>query len=155
MNNMDRASFSQVQTGAIDHNVLFLPSIFNETLELLMQSHDYFNHFGPSDQFEHAAHQLVYSSEMSRITMRLTSIMAWIMVRKAVHAGKITEVDAYENYRLDAKDICLHQQAEMAAILPHYMVYLLDKTHRLYSRVVRLEDMVFADQSENEQPTVQ
>lgn len=126
----------------MDGNVLLMPGIFNDTLRLLLEAHEYFHHYGQEDQQNITGRErTIYSCEMSRITMRLSSVMAWLMVRKAVFAGKIPPEDAVQKYRLDSRDVCLFHNAEAESILPTYMSYLLEESLELYSRISRLEDM--------------
>lgn len=124
--------------------LLFLPSVFNETLDLLFDAHNYFQARGAEEQaMIPARYRPVYAHEMSRITMRLTSIMAWVMVRKAVCSGKIDEDLAGEKYRLDAADICLATLPNAAEELPYYIGYLSTRSRELYERVWRLDEMAY------------
>lgn len=124
--------------------MLFLPSIFNETLALLFDAHEYFQSRGMIEQstIEHAA-RADYANEMTRITLRLTSIMAWIMVRRAVHAGRIAEDTAGQQYRLEAAEVCCEHRPQVLAILPFYINHLSERTLRLFERVYRLDTMVY------------
>jgi len=122
---------------------VFYPGVFNETLALLFDAHGYFQDRGIEDQAAMAPqYRLLYANEMTRVTMRLTSIMAWLMVRKAVFFGRITEEDAQSNYRLEAKDECLIHDAAQMDLLPYYIGYLAERSHMLFERVVRLEEML-------------
>lgn len=128
------------------HNVVMLPGVFNETLRLLMETHEYFHRYGEHDQSKFDARsRSLYCCEMSRITMRLSCIMAWLMVRKAVSSGKMDEKEAMTKYRLDCRDLCMHQNIEVENFLPTYMNYLLDRSFELYRRVSRLDDDMAAN----------
>lgn len=123
-------------------NIIFLPAIYNETLQLLLESYEYFSLYGAEDQNRaEGAEKALYSCEMSRITIRLSSIMAWLMVRKAVFSGKVSMKEAQEIYTLDSQDICLATNKEAETILPAFMTYLLDASLVLYERVMRLDKM--------------
>jgi len=123
-----------------DHAVLLLPGIYNETLLLLAEAHDYFYRQAQQEQAEMDNRQrTMYASEMSRVTIRLSSEMAWLMARKAVFAGKITADEANAHHRLDCRDICMNQYIEAESLLPERMTELLDKTFELYQRVARLD----------------
>jgi regulator of CtrA degradation len=125
-------------------NVLFLPSVFNETLNLLFDAHHYFQHDGVDEQSSlPQPYRLVYAHEMSKVTMRLTSIMAWVMVRKAVYAGRINDDIASTKYRLDGADICLNQTPASFEEIPFYMNELSKKSLALYQRVHRLDEEVY------------
>jgi regulator of CtrA degradation len=134
------------QTEASDSQVIFLPTVFNETLNLLFDAHQYFQHGDEQQQTKmgRSAHP-IYAGEMTRITMRLTSVMAWIMVRRAIHAGRIESSKAQMDYRLDATDICLTQDPLSLAKLPNHMIYLSERSLALYERVFRLDEMVYGE----------
>ena len=123
-------------------NVVFMPSLFNETMQLLVDAHDYFQQFGTDDQSRiDPGLRTLYSCEMSRITLRLSSIMAWLMVQRAVFTGKIKEEDAGA-YALDFAEVCTVDNRMLHGILPSYVCYLLDRSRELYERVLRLDDQV-------------
>lgn len=123
-------------------NVLFMPSLFNETMQLLVDAHEYFEQFGNDDQSRIDPHlRTLYSCEMSRITLRLSSIMAWLMVQRAVFSGKIKENEA-ASYALDFAEICSVDNRMLHGVLPSYVCFLLDRSRELYERVMRLDDQV-------------
>lgn len=126
------------------NQLLFLPGIFNETLALLFDAHHYFQSRGPEEQATlEPSQRPVYAGEMTRVTMRLTSVMAWIMVRRAVHAGRIEAEKATEDYRLDGSDLCLSPAHEEMGYMPYYLNYLSDRSRELYERVWRLDQMAY------------
>lgn len=124
-------------------NVLFLPNVFEETMQLLNDAHEYFYLFGEDDQ-QRISPELrsLYSCEMSRITLRLSSIMAWLMVQRAVFSGKIAQDIAAHRHGLDFQDACMVDNRMLHGILPSYVCYLLDRTLELYERVLRLDDQI-------------
>lgn len=129
---------------SIDHSsphIFFMPSVFNETLDLLKEARDYFQTFGAEDQSLMDENlRLIYSSEMSRITLRLSTIMAWTIAQRAVLAGKITQEDASQHHALSYQDVCLVDSSVLHGVLPSYVCHLLDRSHVLYERVARLDD---------------
>lgn len=130
-------------TSSENRNVLMMPGVFNETMQLLLDAHEYFELFGEDDQDNIAeSDRSIYSCEMSRITLRLSSVMAWLLVRKAVFSGKITDIEATEKFRMECHDICVFENAEAIDVLPPFMQYLLERTLELYQRVCRLDAMV-------------
>lgn len=139
---------SHAQHPSNDGQLLFLPSIFNETLALLFDAHHYFQSRGAIDQ---SAIELPtrtdYASEMTRITLRLTSIMAWLMVRRAIYAGRLEDDTATAQYRLEAVDACRQHRPETLAMLPYYVNHLSERTHQLYERVFRLDTMVYGQRA--------
>lgn len=132
------------RTSESNHQLLFLPGVFNETLALLFDAHQYFQSRGADEQAALAPQERpVYATEMTRVTMRLTSVMAWIMVRRAIHAGRIEEEKAAQEYRLDGEDICLYETNEKLADMPAYLGYLSDRSRTLYERVHRLDQLAY------------
>ncbi len=126
--------------------VVILPGLYDETLYLLAEAHDYFYTYGEPEQQKMTPRvRTMYASEMSRITMRLSCIMAWLMARKAVFIGKLTENEANKNYRLDCREVCLNQHIEAESVLPQGMTEILDKSYELYQRVARLDDLAVAE----------
>ncbi len=124
-----------------ESNVYFLPGLFEETAEMLLESHSYFNQLedagGDNDYYD-----MLLTNEMTRITMRLTSVMAWIMARKAVYNGQMTHQQAQEEYPLDGLEVCLQDTSAFYPVLPRYLNCLLDRSHQLYQRVQRLDEMI-------------
>jgi regulator of CtrA degradation len=124
-------------------NVVFMPGVFNETMKLLTEAHEYFQLFGQDDQSRIDTHlKTLYSCEMSRITLRLSSIMAWIMIQRAVLSGQIQSLEAAERYSLDFQEICMVDNRVLHGVLPSYVCLLLDRSRELYERVLRLDEQI-------------
>lgn len=123
-------------------NVVFMSGVFDETMTLLAEAHEYFHLHGKDDQ-EHIESNLrsLYACEMSRITLRLSSIMAWLMVQRAVFNGKIP-ADEAQRYGLDFQDICRVDNRMLHGVLPSYVCFLLDRSFELYERVLRLDGQI-------------
>lgn len=127
-------------TSTPDPKLLFLPSLFHETMDIIFDSYEYFQVQDEMDDGQMPAYmRSLMSSEMSRITMRLTSVMAWLMARKAVCTGQISNEQACAEYRIDGVELCLQHREELAHLMPDYMNELLSKSYRLYERVWRLD----------------
>ncbi|MDE3059567.1 MAG: DUF1465 family protein [Pseudomonadota bacterium] len=121
-------------------NVVMIPGVFSETLQLLSDAREYFQVFGQHDQQRlDAGMRTLYACEMSRITLRLTSIMSWLMVQRAVTSGKIAPEEAAVHYGLAFRDDCTVDNRVLHGILPSYLCYLLDRSLELYERVLRLD----------------
>jgi regulator of CtrA degradation len=109
-------------------------------MQLLSDAHEYFYRFGDDDQSRIDPNlRTLYSCEMSRITLRLSSIMAWIMAQRAVFTGKIPVEEAADRYGLDFQDVCCVDNRMLHGVLPSYVCYLLDRSLELYERVLRLD----------------
>lgn len=132
-----------IATGHKTPQIMFMPGVFNETMKLLTEAHEYFHLFGQDDQSRIEERlKTLYSCEMSRITLRLSSIMAWIMIQRAVVSGKIEAAEAAHRYGLDFQDICLVDNRMLHGVLPSYVCLLLDRSLELYERVLRLDSQI-------------
>ena len=132
----------RIMASAESPKVLFMPGVFEETMRLLTEAHEYFHLFGADDQ-AHINNDLrtLYSCEMSRITLRLSSIMAWLMAQRAVFTGKIPPEEMHR-YGLDFQDICRVDNRVLHGVLPSYVCLLLDRSLELYERVLRLDSQM-------------
>ncbi len=129
-----------------DNQLLFLPGVFNETLSLLFDAHHYFQSRGAEEQATiEPAKRVAYANEMSRVTLRLTSVMAWLMVRRAVYAGRIESDQANDNYRLDGQDVCLQHPIDIMNAMPSYLNYLAERSLNLYERIMRLDELAYGE----------
>ena len=78
-----------------DSQDAFLEKAYKDTYDLLVAVRDYV----AAEATDAAAalepqQRLQLTYELSRITRRLTDIMAWLLIRKAVAAGEVTEQEA-------------------------------------------------------------
>jgi regulator of CtrA degradation len=123
----------------------FFNRTYDEAMVLLTEMRDYVAHveahdrsaLGPLDSARLCCASL-------RVTARLTQIMAWLLAQKAVHAGEMTTSEFIaRNEPLVDIAICMNDsEAGEVAVLPQHFRDLLDRSHRLYIRVARLDDMV-------------
>ena len=122
----------------------FFGKTFDETLTLLSQARDYVAaSVGDRPAGRTAEDQLRFARETMRVTARLTQVMAWLLIQKAVHAGEITPRQAAsDDHRLAGQGICTdHDEADHAG-LPLGLQALLARSHALYVRVSRLDELV-------------
>lgn len=116
------------------------PALFNDTMELLHEAGTYFQQYGSEEQsMMPSGGRFLYTAEMSRITLRLSSVMAWLLARRA---GLADPTSPLHSYTLQFRPACLSESADAALILSPYMQGLLERTHNLYTRVARLDDMI-------------
>jgi regulator of CtrA degradation len=123
----------------------FFNKTYDETMGLLTEMRDYVAYGEARDRAGlTAADNARLCCATLRTTARLTQIMAWLLAQKAVHAGEMTNSELIErNGPLGEIEICMtgEDEAEIAS-LPDYFRDLLERGHRLYVRVARLDDMV-------------
>lgn len=131
-------------------NLLFMPTLFQETMDIIFDSYEYFQVQEALDE-GHLSPQMrsLIANEMSRITMRLTSVMAWLMARKAVSAGQLTDQEASREYRLNGASQCLEYHGEYASYLPDYLNELLESSYILYQRIWRLDLQIYGPETES------
>lgn len=135
---------SQATSHATDTQITFLNGTYAEALALTQEARDY---VALEERAERKglkpADQLVAACESMRITTRLTQVMAWLLVQRAVQAGEMTREDARRpEHRLGAQEICETADLSVPADLPPRMVSLLSRSHALYERVSRLDAML-------------
>jgi regulator of CtrA degradation len=117
---------------------------YDEALAMVVEARNYMSYVEPRQR--RAAKDipdLKFSCEALRVTSRLTQVMAWLMLQRAVQDGEISAEEAcQEDNRLAGHDVCLDTGAEEDDTLPEGLRSLLDRSYRLYQRVSRLEEMV-------------
>jgi len=119
----------------------FFSRTYDETFDLMVEARNYLEHFDRRDR-ERAGvvAGLRLSCEAMRVTSRLTQVMAWLMMQRAVHQGEITSDEAMaEDNRLAAADVCLDESFAEDQTIPGGLRSLLDRSLRLYVRVAHIE----------------
>ncbi|TQV82337.1 DUF1465 family protein [Denitrobaculum tricleocarpae] len=113
-------------------------------MTLMREARDYLTHHDRAERAKMTPEaQLWASSETMRLTARLTQIMAWLLIQKAVHAGEISRADAASaEHRLSGQEVCDTNGCLDEVVLQPKLVELLDRSHRLYQRVARLDSML-------------
>lgn len=117
---------------------LFIERTYDETLSLLIEARDYLSAAGAEQT---GRDSLLWCSETMRLTTRLTQVMAWVLLRRAVANGELSEDEAVtpEN-RLAGHGVCLPSIApESEAQLPAPLISLLSRSLSLYRRIDRLD----------------
>lgn len=127
--------------------IAYFDSTLDEALALAREARDYLAHQKKAEFDELSpAVKLVASCESMRLTARVTQVVAWLLVQKAVHAGEITRAQAAEpNYRLEGQSVCEVTQPVIDTPLPERLAQLLESSYRLYQRVARLDAMLDQD----------
>lgn len=88
---------------------------------------------------------LTVCCELMRVTARLTQVMSWLLVQRAVLSGEMTAEEAADAVnRLERHDACYDGRGEEAPGIPPRLRELLHDSRSLYRRVARLDDMVAA-----------
>ena len=123
-------------------------SVFNrtydETVDLMVEAKNYLSHVDAAERRRlDSSSGLRLSCEALRVTSRLTQVMAWLMMQRAVQEGEITVDDALaEPNRLSNEDVCLNVVPSQDPVIPKGLRSLLDRSLRLYVRVSRIEEQI-------------
>jgi regulator of CtrA degradation len=123
--------------------VAFFDRTYDEAMVLIHDAREYFieRQHQPASQ-SRAAVELVTSCESMRLTARLTQIMAWLLVQKAVHAGELTRNEAVQpEHRLGGRHVCEVEGPWSELGLPQRLQLLLQQSLNLYNRIARLDDL--------------
>jgi regulator of CtrA degradation len=133
---LDRAEQAKRGTHAAP---IFFTGVYDEAFRLLVEARDYVaSTIG--DKAEDTDICLAMSFETTRLTSRLTHVMAWLLVQRAVHSGEMTIADALEDeHRLSGQKVCLTTDGVADITLPATLGSLLNRSHGLYLRVQRLD----------------
>lgn len=121
----------------------FFGRTYGEAMDLLIEARDYLAHREPQDrQRLLPVERLRFCCETTRLTARLTQIMAWLLAQRAVQAGEIGRGDALGDHcALADVDVCMDGEEAATAELPQRFISLLDRSRRLYIRVARLDEL--------------
>jgi len=116
---------------------------YHEALDLLSEAHTYISYRQALDESKMSPRQrLLMSYETMRLTARLTQIMAWLMMQRAIQHGDIGRDDAGFDPAIEVSvDVLALDERELEeAELPRGLRYLMEKSHNLYTRIQRLEE---------------
>jgi Uncharacterized protein conserved in bacteria len=121
----------------------FFGKTYDEAVDLLVEARDYFASQAPTDRANlDPIDELRASRECSRLTARLTHMIAWLLAQQAVLEGEIGRDEAaHVPWRLGGHAVCLGEPGVDTARLPPRLMRLLDKSRRLYVRVARLDEL--------------
>ena len=122
-------------------SAIYFDRTYRETMTLLVEARDYMRFREPVDRGALPdEHRLAVNCEALRLTSRLTHIMAWLLVQKAVHAGELTPAEAADaDRRLAGQTVCRERTVVGGIALPPTLDALLERSYRLYARVERLD----------------
>jgi regulator of CtrA degradation len=125
---------------------------FQEGMELVEETAGYLDGSGRQES-KHLDRNaaLGYASESMRLTTRLMQVASWLLVQRAVREGEMEPSLACDaRYRL-ARETAARADAA-AATLPVGLLDLLDRSERLYDRVMHLDRRMYVDADEVETP---
>ncbi len=122
----------------------FIEARLDGAHSLLHSTHEYIKWQAPLD-VEELDSEVVYkiSAEALRVTVRMTQIIAWLMLQKAVLEGELTQKEFLsEEYRVLQGLQCTEKGAEEDDDVPPRLRDLLKESRELYTRILRLDKIV-------------
>jgi len=121
----------------------FIHRTYDETLQLLEEALDYSTHSWKEDiQGLAGADTMRLTGERMRLTARLSEIMAWLMIHKAVANGEVTVEQAQSaEYHLSADDVCVDDSQDKGPDFPVRLNGMLSHSRELYARVIKMDQM--------------
>lgn len=122
-------------------SVSFIETRLKGAHTLLHNTHEYVKWQAPLD-VEEMDSEVVYkiSAEALRVTVRLTQIIAWLMLQKAVLEGELTQKEFLsEEFHVLRGKQCRSRGAELDKDIPPRLRELLKESRELYIRVLRLD----------------
>ena len=129
--------------------------LFREGMDLVEETAAYLDGAGRTEaKALDRAVSLTYATESMRLTTRLMQVASWLLVQRAVREGDMNPVEACQDrYRLaePAED-----GRAVADELPTGLLQLLDRSARLYERVLHLDRRMYKEEpaSEAEHPVL-
>jgi regulator of CtrA degradation len=125
---------------------------FREGMELVEETAAYLDGAGrqESKRLDRAS-ALEYAGESMRLTTRLMQVASWLLVQRAVREGEMDPSLACDaRYRL-SQDAVLSARG-LGVTLPIGLADLLERSERLYDRVLHLDRRMYLDADAEESP---
>jgi regulator of CtrA degradation len=117
---------------------------FQEGMELVEETAAYLDGAGRQDsKLLSRSAALAYAGESMRLTTRLMQVASWLLVQRAVREGDMNPVEASQDrYRLAEPA----EEAGAGDDLPDGLLQLLDRSARLYERVLHLDRRMYREE---------
>lgn len=128
------------------HSPQFM-AVFNEGMALVEETATYLDGDGRAEsRILSRLASLTYATESMRLTTRLMQLASWLLLHRAVNEGELTVDEA----RAEKHKVKLHTSSAAAADsqayeeLPQRLKDLVERSLRLYNRVMSLDQMMYA-----------
>lgn len=115
--------------------------VFKEGMALVERTASYLEGPGRAEAKRLSAPaNVLYASESMRLTTRLLDLASWLLIRRALKEGEISETEAQKK----CSSVSLHGPAKPSHVqgyetLPQGMRDLIGQSYALYDRIVRLD----------------
>ena len=126
-----------------DASLAFFNKTYNDATDLLIEARNYIAYRRTNDARDLDIEvRLLVSQETLRITSRLTQVMAWLLSQRAVQHGEMSQEEALsEAFAIGGAVVCEDDRWSHDERLPEAVRSLLVRSHNLYRRICRLEEM--------------
>ena len=116
---------------------------YGETLALLEEARDYTLFDRREDIRDRDSSEIMrITGEQLRLTARLSGVMAWLMVQKAVAVGEMTAVQAEAGpCHLSDQEVCMGDGRTQDMDWPLRLGGMLNRSRELYGRVAKMDRM--------------
>ena len=127
---------------------------FQEGMDLVEETAAYLDGAGRQDsKLLSRSAALAYAAESMRLTTRLMQVASWLLVQRAVREGDMEAAAACDaRYRLAPEAAMVTTDGEDLAAMPRGLASLLNRSERLYERVMHLDRRMYLDAPETELP---
>ena len=121
---------------------------YDEAVDLMVEARSYLCNVDPAERRKiNVASGVRLSCEALRVTSRLTQVVAWLLLQRAVQEGELSTFDALaEHNRLSNEDVCLNVAHCRDEIIPVDLRRLLERSLQLYLRISHIEAQIIARQ---------
>lgn len=127
----------------MEKNTYFIDPIIKDANKLLQEIHRYIKWQAPLD-IEHMSgnEKFKVSHEAMRVTVRISQIIGWLMLQKAILEGELFREDILsDQFHILQGKSCLDRSSETDPSLPSRLRELLQESRGLYLRTMRLEEI--------------
>lgn len=119
----------------------FIEKFYQEAIMLLIESRSYLNGRAVHDMNSITpAYGLFISTEITRVTSRLTEIIAWLLAYKAMGNKAYQQIYKTEPKLSEDPSFTEDSIIDSPYPMPQELHHLLEETRKLYLRLLRLEN---------------
>lgn len=131
--------------------------LYFEAMTLADAARDYFDREGNDERAGlDAVSRVSFSCESLKVTTRLMHVVSWLLVRKAIQAGELSEAAAMApDRRLPRGDVAAPADDDPTRLLrlPPRARHIVENSRDLYDRVRRFDAQLDAAATNREGPT--
>ena len=119
---------------------------FQEGMDLVEETAAYLDGAGRDDSRRLSRQGgLAYASESMRLTTRLMQLASWLLVQRQVREGQMAAQDACEERYRVSESLFAPLAPGQAEQLPAGLLTLMERTSRLYERVLHLDRRMYVE----------